>query len=138
MKCILCPVEFKPGHHLQKYCSDVCSSKGKQISKNNWNFRNIELKRQIQTSYRTSNLSKMASKEAYNRAKKFQATPKWLNELDHLFFLEIYDLARKRNMQVDHIIPLKGKLVSGLHVPWNLQLLSRQENRLKSNHMEIE
>ena len=53
----------------------------------------------------------------------------------------IYKLARvlskKTGVQyvVDHIIPLQGVNVSGLHVPWNLQVITRTENSIKYNKL---
>ena len=65
-----------------------------------------------------------------------QATPKWANRKA---ILEIYMQASKLSklygttFQVDHIIPLQGKLVCGLHVETNLQILTAEINRQKSN-----
>ena len=39
---------------------------------------------------------------------------------------------------VDHIIPLNGKLVSGLHVPSNLRIIAAEDNIEKGNEFEIE
>lgn len=62
-------------------------------------------------------------------------TPKWV---DRKALLAIYGACPK-GMEVDHIIPLKGLIdgrpVSGLHVPWNLQYLTTEENRKKHNRI---
>lgn len=73
------------------------------------------------------------ARKAARRASKIKATPKWSN-LD--LIKEIYR-NRPKGYHVDHILPLKGKLVCGLHVPNNLQYLPAIENIKKSNKYEV-
>ena len=47
----------------------------------------------------------------------------------------LYRVAAARRASVDHIIPLKGRDVSGLHVPWNLRIVARSENSRKGNRV---
>lgn len=83
--------------------------------------------------WKKQNKNKVNLYTSLRRSRIKFATPNCLTELDELFLVEIYDLARLRNMEVDHIIPLKHKLVCGLHVPENLQLLTKSENSSKGN-----
>jgi len=62
----------------------------------------------------------------------FQAWPDWCAKDDR--FKRIYQQAKERkNCHVDHIVPIVHSLVCGLHVPWNLRVLSAKENLKKSN-----
>jgi hypothetical protein len=67
--------------------------------------------------------------QASRRASKINRTPSWAN------FLEIKEFYKNCPVgyHVDHIIPLNGELVSGLHVTNNLQYLSARDNIVKSN-----
>ena len=77
------------------------------------------------------------SKKYYSR--KSKATPAWLTEEDHKVIESFYihardcELVSGEKYHVDHIVPLQGKNVCGLHVPWNLQVLPYDLNISKSN-----
>lgn len=60
-----------------------------------------------------------------------QRTPIWVDRSA----LRKWYIDRQEGFCVDHIIPLKGENVSGLHVPWNLQYLTENENVAKSNSL---
>ncbi len=86
--------------------------------------------------YRKNNHSKIISRNVARRAKKLNATPSW-SEKDKILIL--YQKAKwlesltGLKYHVDHIIPLQGQSVSGLHVWANLQILEASENIKKSN-----
>jgi hypothetical protein len=66
------------------------------------------------------------------RANKLRAMPKWLTFEHKKEIKNIYSNCPKGQV-VDHIVPLKEKIVCGLHVPWNLQYLGFIENIKKGN-----
>jgi hypothetical protein len=75
------------------------------------------------------------------KTKKINATPNWLNGSQLLAIKCKYQLAAMLNVygverwHVDHIVPLRGKTVSGLHVPWNLQVIPAKDNLAKGNRI---
>jgi len=92
--------------------------------------------------YRHKNRGKINANRAKYRAEKLNRTPSWLRPVDFRHIQVYYEISKRLTQttgtlhHVDHIVPLKGKLVSGLHVPWNLQVLEGLENLKKSNLFE--
>lgn len=77
------------------------------------------------------------------RLSKIQRTPKWLTAIDYERIENEYKVAALLTKvtgnlwHVDHIIPLQGKIVSGLHVPSNLRAIPAKENMAKHNNFEV-
>lgn len=94
-------------------------------NKRNWAKKHKEWTR--------SNKHKINAIQAKRRSAKINATPRWMTAMDFLLIKEIYKAAAILSMHVDHIVPLQGKNVCGLHVPWNLQPLPAAQNIKKSN-----
>jgi hypothetical protein len=91
--------------------------------------------------YRKANKGKMNANNAKRHASKLQAIPLWLTpaELEQIqeFYIcaQMFKLYTGKEYHVDHIVPLRGKNVCGLHVPWNLQVIPAKENLSKSNKL---
>ena len=164
MKCIQCFKEFKPRTKLSKYCSKYCCNKKfyydnyeksvnirKQYSKDNKD--KVSKKDAIYYENNTDRLKKQTAEYAFNNrdscnykcakynAIKTKAAPKWLTKEHFEQIKEFYKEAKRLEeldgvkRHVDHIIPLQGKTVSGLHVPWNLRVITAKENMNKSNKL---
>ena len=104
-----------------------------------WRERNQEHVKEYGKKYRQENkhlINFLCQKRKIDLIKR---TPKWLDEEDLWMIEQAYDIATKRSAatgiewHVDHIIPLRGKYVSGLHVPTNLQVIPWYENQRKTN-----
>jgi hypothetical protein len=89
------------------------------------------------------NIDNINSLTAKRRACKLQRIPSWTTETDKWMLREIHALALLRTKltgvkcHVDHIIPLQGELVSGLHTPYNMQVIPATENIIKKNKFEV-
>lgn len=108
-----------------------------------WYYKNYKYARERQNEYgrgwKKHNSDKHAANQGKRRSFKVNATPCWLTK-SHLLQMQCkYSLAKMFSKEtgtqyhVDHIIPLKGKTVCGLHVPWNLRVIPATENLCKSN-----
>lgn len=115
----------------------------------------IERRRELRRARRSANMEvelakarayRAANRDKYNAsAQKRRArlrTPLWDAELTELAAREAYTLASARaaltgaNWEVDHVVPLFGRCVSGFHTWSNLQVIPTSANRRKSNNFQ--
>lgn len=105
-----------------------------------WQKENRDRAAEYYKTYSKKHPDKMSAKWAARRASKLQRTVEW-SEQERI--QARYTLAKYlteldgRQRHVDHIIPLRGELVSGLHVADNLQILYAEDNLSKSNNYEV-
>lgn len=145
--CVECSLERNRSREKIEYRKKYKARNYETILRKNRELyqKNAEQYRQYNREYQVKNASiqrpKNAARAMLRIAAKLQRTPSWLTNDDLWMIKETYDLARKRSVatqikwEVDHIIPLRGAAVSGLHVPWNLQVIPRRLNRTKGNKL---
>jgi 5-methylcytosine-specific restriction endonuclease McrA len=101
--------------------------------------KNKEKLKDLGRKWAEKNPHKVSFASSKRRSAKLNRTPSWLTKDDLKQIAEIYKeanrLTKETNIShhVDHIVPLQGRNVSGLHVPANLQILTATDNIRKSN-----
>jgi len=94
---------------------------------------------QEKAAWRRKNASRVLAWVRHRQLAKIKRTPGWLSDDDKWMIEQAYELAVLRTKMfgfpwhVDHVIPLQGKKVSGLHTPINLQVIPGAENLRKGN-----
>lgn len=107
-----------------------------------YRLQNADRMRDAYQQYVQLNRHKILARTRMYQSAKQNRTPQWLDDVDKFEMECIYEYCgalRKVGLdyQVDHEIPLRGDLVSGLHTPNNLRVIPTSINRMKSNKFEV-
>jgi hypothetical protein len=103
--------------------------------------RSVEQLREYRNAWKENNKTQIRADTKARRRKHRQATPKWLTRTQKSQIRQIYQIAITMSQTtgeqyvVDHIVPLRSDEVCGLHVPWNLRVITQEENLKKSNKL---
>jgi hypothetical protein len=95
--------------------------------------------REYRNAWKEANKVQVRADTKARRRKHRDATPPWLTRKQKSEIRQLYQIAITMTQTtgeqyvVDHIVPLRGESVCGLHVPWNLRVITQEENLKKSN-----
>jgi len=121
-------------YDLKSYCKSCSAERARKYRLGNREAISVRRK-----AHRLKTRGTRGAQQMKNYAEKISRCPIWLTGNDFLQMRGIYVLAQIRTKNtgvkwvVDHIIPFRGKIVSGLHVPDNLQVITATENFTKNN-----
>lgn len=143
--------DCRKGEHVDRYAADKEAWNKRAVQ---WRKDNPDKAKQIDKTYREAHKDKRSDYHAdwieanrghvnayntFRHAAKKERTPPWLSDFDLLKIKCLYQVAAMRSREsgqkwhVDHIVPLQGDIVSGLHVPDNLRVVPAIENLRKYN-----
>ena len=97
--------------------------------------------REYRNAWKEANKTQVLADNKVRRRKHRNATPPWLTRKQKSEIRQLYQIAITMTQTtgeqyvVDHIVPLRGESVCGLHVPWNLRVITQEENLKKSNKL---
>ena len=104
--------------------------------------RPAQEKRRHKDAYDAANPEQRLARTSIRRRRFRSATPPWLTKEQKNAMKQLYIEAQRltkltgERYVVDHIVPLINDEVCGLHVPWNLRVITQDENLVKSNKLE--
>ena len=103
--------------------------------------RPAERLRAYRNAWKEANKVQVRADTKARRRKHRDATPPWISRRQKSDIRQLYQIAITMTQTtgeqyvVDHIYPLRSDVVCGLHVPWNLRVVTREENQRKSNSL---
>ena len=108
---------------------------------NNAATRPAHVLREYRNAWKVNNKTQVLADNKVRRRKHREATPPWLTRKQKSEIRQLYQIAITMTQTtgeqyvVDHIVPLRSHEVCGLHVPWNLRVITQEENLKKSNKL---
>lgn len=151
--CVEClKLEWQQGNEKRAEYFREYNRRGEvKEKKNNWYLDNreavierartrpVEKLREYRNAWKENNLVQVRASTKSRRRKHRDATPPWITREQKSEIRKLYEMAitmtktTGEQYVVDHIVPLRSPEVCGLHVPWNLRVITQEENLKKSN-----
>ena len=153
--CVDClKVEWAKGNETRaEYFRQYNKQEEVKDRKNDWYLKNrdqviarastrpAEQLREYRNTWKENNKTQVRADTKARRRKHREATPHWLTRKQKSEIRQLYQIAITMTQTtgeqyvVDHIVPLRSDVVCGLHVPWNLRVITQDQNLKKSNKL---